>query len=199
MASTSLASAAPGGGRNPGSSFNSASSTMSTRCVHAADIKNKTCWICSGDEDEDAAAVEAALMPGNFASSSSSSSSLSSSGASSSNERFRLDKSKRRFVHACGCTLVAHEAVGLPVHSWLCASTDPISIFTVPLDLDRTSPKQSKPTHALARHMPTMQSPLQAVRAETMGTTYPRGCRWRRRVGRAVHGCRYCAWHRPLC
>lgn len=52
------------------------------RIVTVRDLRNKTCWICSEDETE-----------------------------GDSNAESQARSSKKRFVHPCKCTLVAHESV----------------------------------------------------------------------------------------
>ncbi|PWZ01509.1 hypothetical protein BCV70DRAFT_158291 [Testicularia cyperi] len=65
------------------------SGAVDERVVTVRDLRNKSCWICS-EEDED---------------SHPSSSASSFSGSATTEQRRR-----RRFVHPCNCTLVAHES-----------------------------------------------------------------------------------------
>lgn len=80
----------------------SAGSSSHKPVVTAADIKNKTCWICSEDETDSAPSTPPphvqTLLGGQY---------FSSLGS----ERNNKAMDRRRFVHACACTLVAHEGV----------------------------------------------------------------------------------------
>ncbi len=92
---------ASAGRAGPSSEQRQQQSQQPPKPVYAADVKNKSCWICSEDEDEDYGADSLApeASPAHAAAA-------------------RAKGGKRRFVHACGCTLVAHEAVsGLAVLS----------------------------------------------------------------------------------
>ncbi|KDN42182.1 hypothetical protein K437DRAFT_275219 [Tilletiaria anomala UBC 951] len=79
-------------------------SAKSTRPIMAADVRSKTCWICSDDEEEAHNGSNRAECTPHYVQDP-----LGGNAGGSGQHGRNGTGTRKRFVHACGCTLVAHE------------------------------------------------------------------------------------------
>lgn len=120
-------------------------SPHASRQITVHDLKNKVCWICQdGEEDEVQSQQQQQQHQGG--------------------STHPLPRRKRRFVHPCKCTLVAHEAVSA-VECTMSCSIRTTSADRFATSLPAVPPRMDPPqVHALQPHrlLPAVRNALRA-------------------------------------